>query len=187
MNIENMTDDEIIELYDLEIAEIPLGDRTDEQLALTALYGKIKDAQRQAAADDGQQAELILIRRKVTEQAEQQALASLLLEKVDEDDRSMIRTGESESPVFVTIECEDYAIQLSLYDLQQAYNTRSGTKQNQFRKIVTDMLVLAREVASQKRARINRTDGKNWEPMTSDISWDGILKNLKTQTQNKPL
>lgn len=176
--VDDMTDAEVVLYYETQLLGRSHDTMSPRDLKILSRNGQIAAAKRSRAESEGENARLMLVRQKIQEQAERQGMAAYLLECLNRS-IPLLRRDDPTDEVRITITYAGRSMEIGMTDVQEAWNQKTSAKTNFFTRIVTDMLNLMRDTATQNRHRLNVSDGRNWTNLTNDISWTGVRDQLK--------
>lgn len=175
--LDEMTDTEVRDYYETFLIGRPHAQMSPYDLSVLARNGEIAAARRTSEERMGEQAKLTLVRQKIQEQAERQGMAAYLLDRLNAS-IPLLRRDDPTDEVRITVSYAGRSIEIGMTDVQEAWKLKTSGKTTLFQQIVTNLLQLVRDAATQKRANLNRSDGRDWTTLTEDIKWRAVVDEL---------
>lgn len=176
--VEDWTNAEITEYYDTYLTAKPVAELSAKELQITVRYGEIAKTKRMLAEQTGFDAEVEAIRRQVSMQVERYAIAALLEEYQKRAFPELAR-GEAVEEARLIVRFGQREITLCATDLATAFNGFGNAKVRDFNKIFEGVLALVKSGATQQRHRIERSKGRDWSKLTSDIRWSALVTEMR--------
>ena len=175
-----MSDQEVEDYYNIHLAGRNMGQMDTYELTVISRHGRIVSTRRNDLEQQGEQAELLMIRQAIELQANRQAMAVYLR---DCQTRSIndLRRSAPTAELEVDFRFGRRVLTLKMTDIFEAWNSKANSKTSEFERLVSLLLQLAAETANQRCKFINRTPNRDWSAQTSDITWTRIVPILRNE------
>ena len=175
-----MSDQEVEDYYNVHLAGRNMGQMDTYELTVISRHGRIVSTRRNDLEQQGEQAELLMIRQAIELQANRHAMAVYLR---DCQTRSIndLRRSAPTAELEVDFRFGRRVLTLKMTDIFEAWNSKANSKTSEFERLVSLLLQLAAETANQRCKFINRTPNRDWSAQTSDITWTRIVPILRNE------
>lgn len=168
-NLAGMGDDDVVMYHDFHLKNRAQHTYTDAELDLFTRYAQIMDNRTARLRAEGEAAQRQKVKNAVSVQEKRYAVAHEIKNLMLAENQLRQRGGTPEEPFELVLQVNypdgraKHRVAVDLGTMNTAWRSPSGSRPQEFVRVVQQLAELIKATAVQQAANENARDGKNWD------------------------